>query len=290
MVSEASSWPAPAKLNLFLHVTRRRADGYHELQTVFQLLDWGDSVDIEITESGPIDRGVDLPGVPAEQDLSLRAARLLQTSCGVTQGARIALTKRIPPGSGLGGASSDAATVLLALNRLWNCGLGNEDLAGLGLQLGADVPLFVHGRSAWAGGIGELLQSVDLGQAHYLLVLPELHVATDMVFADPDLERDSPTVTLPEFLADRRSAAFRNVCEKVVLRQHPELREMLRELAPYGRPRMSGTGSAFFIEMDSKNHVQQAAHELKSRYNVRAVGGVNRSPLLGRLTGGNNGG
>lgn len=288
MTFNTSPWPAPAKLNLFLHVTARRADGYHELQTVFQILDWGDVVHLRPTGDGRIEREVDLPGVPLEVDLSLRAARALRDAAGVTQGARVAIDKRIPAGAGLGGASSDAATVLLALNHYWSCGLGMHDLAEIGLSLGADVPLFVHGLSAWAEGVGEVLQPLDLGQRHYLLIMPGIRVSTAEVFAAPDLRRDAPPVRLEDYLGSD-GKGFGNDCQPVVLARHPELAELVQAARPWGQLRMTGTGSAFFIESEQKNHIQRAAQALKSRYNVRAVSGVNRSPLLERLARGNDG-
>ncbi|MDX1380555.1 MAG: 4-(cytidine 5'-diphospho)-2-C-methyl-D-erythritol kinase, partial [Xanthomonadales bacterium] len=189
--SDAARWPAPAKINLFLHVLGRRADGYHELQTVFQLLDWGDELHIEATDSPSIERTRDLPGVSESDDLGLRAASLLQAASGTAHGARIGAVKQIPPGSGLGGASSDAATVLHVLNRLWGCGLDLQALARLGRELGADVPVFVHGHSAWAEGVGERLEPMALGERHYVLLFPGVTVSTAEVFAEPALPRDT---------------------------------------------------------------------------------------------------
>jgi len=283
-VPEKLSWPAPAKINLFLHITGRRPDGYHDLQTVFQLLDWGDEIAVDARADGRIVRTVDLPGVPEDKDLSIRAAWLLKKACGTALGANIGITKRIPAGAGLGGASSDAATALHALNRAWSCGMEAAGLADLALQLGADVPLFVHGHSAWAEGIGEHLQPVDLGTRHYLLLFPEFTVSTAEVFAAAGLKRDSQPVSLQDFMADDGQGALRNDCESVVLDRHPELRNVLEEASRWGRVRMTGTGGVFFLEFDDEKALLQAASSLKSRYNVRAVGGVNRSPLLERLT------
>ena len=178
MESKPSAWPAPAKLNLFLHVTGRRADGYHRLQTLFQLLDWGDTVHIAPNTSGRIERTHDLPGIAVESDLSIRAAHLLQSATGCERGASIVADKQIPAGAGLGGGSSDAATTLLALNHLWGCGLDIEQLAELGLQLGADIPVFIRGHSAWAEGIGDRLTPMSLGRRHYLLVFPPFSLST----------------------------------------------------------------------------------------------------------------
>jgi 4-diphosphocytidyl-2-C-methyl-D-erythritol kinase len=268
-------WPAPAKLNLFLHVTGRRPDGYHELQTLFQLLDWGDRVRLAVTRDGRINRPACSYGVEEADDLTVRAARLLQSRTGSGAGVEITVDKRIPPGSGLGGGSSDAATVLLVLNRLWDCGLGIGDLAALGAELGADVPVFVLGRSALAAGIGERLEAVALGRRHYVIVFPPFGVSTSDVFSDPDLPRDSPVLSLDQVLAGKG----RNDCERVVRRRYPELDRMFRALTRWGRPLLTGTGSGIFIEMTSEQGAIGAAREMKTLYNVRAVCGVDRSAL-----------
>jgi len=270
-----SSWPAPAKINLFLHVTGRRADGYHELQTLFQLLDWGDEISIRVTADGEIDREpADYP-VSREDDLVVRAARALQRHTNGTRGAVIGVHKKVPLGSGLGGGSSDAATVLLALNHLWGCGLDLASLADLAVRLGADVPLFVRGHTALATGIGDRLEPVELGRRHYVLVFPGLSIATATVFADPDLPRNSAPLSLAEAL----SGKGHNDCEFVVRQRYPEMATALVTLARWGRPVMTGTGSAIFIVMDSEDQAMSAAREIKSLYNVRAVNGVDRSPL-----------
>jgi 4-diphosphocytidyl-2-C-methyl-D-erythritol kinase len=289
-MSEVSSWPAPGKLNLFLHVTGRRADGYHDLQTLFQLLDWGDELHLETTDDPAIERLRPIPGVSEAADLSLRAARLLQGHCGVRRGARLRLDKHIPQGSGLGGASSDAATVLVALNHSWGCGLSTDELAGLGVGLGADVPVFVRGRSAWAEGVGERLTPLVLGERHYVLVMPAFGVSTAEVFADPELHRDSEVLSCPEGgdLADIADAAWRNDCEPAALRRSPRLARLAAELREFGPARMSGTGSTFFFEVAGAREAEWLTARLKSRYNhdlaaVRWVRGVDRSPLLHRL-------
>jgi len=279
---EAASkvWPAPAKLNLFLHVTGRRADGYHELQTLFQILDWGDELSFEVDESGHVGRSGDIAGVPEQEDICIRAARLLKSRCGVRQGARITLNKRIPIGAGLGGGSSDAATVLSVLNQMWSCGLSRRQLAELGLELGADVPVFVNGCSAWAEGRGEKLQPVALGPRHYVLVFPDISISTAEIFAHPSLKRDSEPVAM----SAERLGPGRNDCEPVVLRLYPQLGQLVEELAAWGEPRMSGTGSTFFLSFDTKKNAIKAASELECRYNVRPVSGVDRSDLLRNLS------
>lgn len=280
---EAGGWPAPAKLNLFLHVTGRRADGFHNLQTVFQLLDWGDTVHIQLQAGGGIRRHRPLAGVTEDDDLSIRAARLLRLETGARGGASIAVEKRIPMGSGLGGGSSDAATVLHVLNAAWGCGLSTAELAQLGLRLGADVPLFVHGSSAFAEGIGERLQPLALGERHYLLAWPQLAISTAVVFADPRLRRNAPPLKASDFEPGATFEQQFNDCQPVVLDLFPEMRDLARELERFGRVRMSGTGSALFVAMPDAQAAQGAAHEMKSRYNVRAVAGLDRSPLLERL-------
>ena len=281
MTDVNDSWPAPAKLNLFLHITGRRPDGYHELQTLFQLLDWGDELIIEATQDGEISRSSTVPGIPWESDLGIRAARLLQQECACRQGASIKLVKHIPPGTGLGGGSSDAATVLQVLNRLWGCGLSTPELAELGTRLGADVPVFVHGNSAWAQGIGDRLQAVTLGENWYVLVFPGIAVSTAAVFADPGLMRNSSRIQ--DFENIRYSGG--NDCEAVVVRLYPQLQEIFNDLSNWGSPRLTGTGSCIFLACDEKKHADSITNALKSRYNVRAVRGVDQSPLLAKLSG-----
>jgi 4-diphosphocytidyl-2-C-methyl-D-erythritol kinase len=270
-----STWPAPAKLNLFLHVTGRRPDGYHEIQTLFQLLDWGDEIRILPTVDTRISRAaVDYP-VAEEDDLVIRAARLLQQTTGCERGATIDVGKNVPLGSGLGGGSSDAATVLLVLNRLWGCGLDLPELAALGLRLGADVPVFVRGHTALAAGIGDQVEAVELGDRHYVLVLPAVSISTRSVFGDPDLTRNSTPISLAEACAGKG----RNDCEAVVRKRYPAMAEALDTLRRWGRPVMTGTGSGIFLSMESHKQAMSAAREIKSLYNVRAVSGVDRSPL-----------
>jgi 4-diphosphocytidyl-2-C-methyl-D-erythritol kinase len=275
-------WPAPAKLNLFLRVTGRRPDGYHTLQTLFQLLDWGDEVRIRKQRSPRIERSGADYGVSAEEDLVVRAARLLQEAAGCGQGAEIGVVKRIPLGSGLGGGSSDAATVLLVLNRLWDCRLNLDELAELGARLGADVPVFVRGHSALAEGVGERLRPVGLGRRHYVLVFPGISVSTAEIFADPDLPRDSVPLDPQRAMAGEGG----NDCEQVVRRRYPKIAAVLDDLQRWGRPRLTGTGSAIFIPQPSGEQAESTARSLKTLYNVRAVRGVDRSALHERLDAG----
>ncbi len=271
----ASFWPAPAKLNLFLHVTGRRSDGYHELQTLFQLLDWGDEVCIEVLNESVICRPSAAYPVAECDDLAVKAAMLLQAETSSSEGARIEVIKRIPVGAGLGGGSSDAATVMLVLNRLWGCGLDEDELASISLRLGADLPVFIRGRSALGTGVGDKLEPVDLGERHYLLILPEFSISTQAVFMDPGLPRNSARLDLPQAL----SGGGRNDCECVVMKQFPAFADMLHELRKLGDARMTGTGSAIFIGMPDEKTAMSAAEAIKCRYNVRAVRGVDRSPL-----------
>jgi len=250
-VNEASfttvSWPAPAKLNLFLHVTGRRPDGYHTLQTLFQFLDVCDELRFDLTGDGRIARARELAGVPEERDLCVRAARLLQAASGITQGAVIHLDKRLPLGGGLGGGSSDAATTLLALNELWGCGLTPEALAALGLKLGADVPVFVRGHAAWAEGVGEMLTPADPPERWVVVLAPAVAVSTAQVFSAYDREHDltpySPAITIRDFHAGRG----RNDLEPVVRRLYPEVDNALKWLGKFGDARMTGSGACVFL-------------------------------------------
>lgn len=272
-------WPAPAKINLFLHVTGRRADGYHELQTLFQLLDWGDHVTIGVRDDGLVERPIADYDVPEDQDLVVRAARLLKSVSGSPLGATIRVDKQVPTGSGLGGGSSDAATVLLVLNHRWQCGLSLDRLADIGATLGADVPVFVRGRSALATGIGEVLTPVSTGERCFLLVFPEFSISTREIFSDPLLSRNSPRLSLDQIEAGEGV----NDCEAIVRRRYPALDELLDELQQYGNARMTGTGSAVFVPMPDRKSAISTARKIKCRYNVRAVRGVDRSPLHSKL-------
>src|SRR2546429_9638557 len=235
-------WPAPAKLNLFLHVIGRRADGYHELQTLFQLIDLCDTVAISVREDGQIERPVGPPGVPGETDLTVRAARALQSATGTRLGANLEVHKRIPLGGGLGGGSSDAATTLLGLNELWSCGLSVSELASLARPLGADVPVFVQGSSAWAEGVGERLTPVTLPAKWYVIVHPGVAVSTREVFQSPELTRNSPLITIRAFF----ESGGRNDCEPVVRAHAPPVAEALEWLARVAPARLTGTGSGGF--------------------------------------------
>ncbi len=272
-------WPAPAKLNLFLHITGRRPDGFHLLQTVFQFLDYGDDLYFSLRDDGVVQRRSELPGVAPEQDLVVRAARLLQRESGCGLGVEIAVVKRLPMGGGLGGGSSDAATTLVALNALWGLGFDGERLAQLGLALGADVPVFVRGRAAWAEGVGERLQPVELPEPWYLVLVPAVSVATAAVFGAQELTRDCPPITIRDFLAGMGS----NVCEPVVRRRFPAVAAALDWLAQFAPARMTGTGSCVFAAFESEAAARQAYAALPAGMSGFVARGTNRSPLLARL-------
>jgi len=272
-------WPAPAKLNLFLHVTERRADGYHELQTLFQLIDLADTLCVSVRGDGEIDRPAGPPGVPPEADLVVRAARTLKAATGTALGASLRVRKRIPMGGGLGGGSSDAATALLVLNELWDCGLAVEELAALGLPLGADVPVFVQGFSAWGEGVGERLTPVTLPETWYVIVHPGVAVSTARVFQSPELTRNSPLITIRAFF----ESGGRNDCEPVVRAQAPEVADALDWLAREAPARLTGTGSCVFAACASAVAAERLAARVPDRWRSYVARGLNRSPLHERL-------
>lgn len=276
-----SSWPAPAKLNLFLLVTGRRDDGYHALQTVFRLLDWGDTIHLRLREDGAIRRvGASVPGLPEHEDLVVRAANLLQKEGKSAPGVDIRVDKRIPSGAGLGGGSSDAATVLRALDRLWQLDLGVERLAALGLALGADVPVFVRGHNAWAEGVGESLRSVALPPAWYLLADPGVHVNTGALFQSAELTRNAAPATMADFVS---GVSLGNAFEPVLRRREPAVEAVFQVLAEIGTPRLTGTGSGCFVEFATSELAEAAQARIASRVSTRVVGGAARSPLLDAL-------
>lgn len=273
-------WPAPAKLNLFLHIVGRRADGYHLLQTVFQLLDWGDEIRLRVREDGAIRRVDPLPGVPADIDLGARAAETLKRASGTRLGADIAIGKRVPIGGGLGGGSSDAATVLVALNALWDTGLDDDALAGLAAGLGADVPVFVRGRSAWAEGIGDRLTPIELAERWYLIVDPGVSVPTRELFQVPELTRNSPQLTIPLFVS---GVATGNAFEASVRARFPAVAVALGWLGRHGEARLSGSGGAVFAAVPSRDAGDAALAELPAAFRGWVVRGVAESPLRRRL-------
>ena len=268
-------WPAPAKLNLFLHVTGRRADGYHELQTLFQLIDLADTLAISVRGDGEIERPEGPPGLAPEADLTVRAARALQSASGARLGATLKVRKRIPPGSGLGGGSSDAATTLVALNELWSCRLPIGELASIGGTLGADVPVFVQGSSAWAEGVGERLTPVRLPARWYVIIYPGVAVSTREVFQSPELTRNSPLITIRAFF----QSGGRNDCEAVVRGRSPEVAGALDWLSRFAPARLTGTGSCIFTACESAPEAERLAARVPDRWTSFVARGLNRSPL-----------
>jgi len=274
-------WPAPGKLNLFLHVVGRRPDGYHRLQTAFQFIDLADEIRFWRRPPGVIERLGDVPGVPADLDLTVRAARLLaERAPPGLPGVAIEVTKRLPVQGGVGGGSSDAATVLVALDALWGLNLGAEALAGVGLGLGADVPVFVRGQAAWAEGVGELLTDADFPEALYVLVRPDATVSTAEVFKAPELTRDSPEIKIPGFL----TIGMRNDCEPVVRRRFPAVAEALDWLGRFAPARLTGTGACVFAAMPDVPQARAVLEQLPARWTGWVVRGMNRSPLAARLS------
>jgi 4-diphosphocytidyl-2-C-methyl-D-erythritol kinase len=273
-----SAWPAPAKLNVFLRILGRRPDGYHRLQTVFQVLDWGDTVHVRPRPDGVVQRvGEGGYGVEADDDLVVRAARLLQTACKTQQGADIVVEKRIPIGGGFGGGSSDAATTLVALDALWGLDLGEDVLAGLGLRLGADVPVFVRGRTAWAESVGEELTPLALPPAAYLLVDSGVSVPTAALFQAPDLTRDAAPATIAGFLSGTvRGNAF----EPVLRRLQPRVDSVLATLSRLGEACLTGTGGGCFVRFADRGAAEAARRELPPGLSAWVAEGADRSPLL----------
>ena len=269
---------APAKLNLFLHITGQREDGYHLLQTVFQFLDYADTIQLSLREDSHIYRVSNLDGVPAEEDLVVKAARLLQKQCDNQLGVDISVEKVLPMGGGLGGGSSNAASVLVALNHLWGCGLSQQKLMDLGVQLGADVPVFIFAQSAWAEGVGEDLKSVDLPEKWFLVLKPQINVSTAKVFANPQLQRDCSTITIRDFLAGQ-TQSIGNVCEKPVRGMYPEVDEALTDLAQYGESKLTGTGACVFAAFDDQEQAEKALSELSKKWDGFVAKGMNQTPL-----------
>ena len=279
----ARPWLAPAKLNLFLHILGRRPDGYHELQTCFQFVDLCDEISFEIPADGRIRRITPMAEVAEDADLCVRAARLLQTAAGCRWGADISVFKRIPMGGGLGGGSSDAATCLVALNRLWKLHWSVDDLAALGLKLGADVPVFIRGRAAWAEGIGErltpLYPPLAPSEANYLILKPNIGVSTAEVFQDVELTRNSAPITIHGFLA----SGGRNDCLGVVRRRYPEVARALDWLSNFGSARLTGTGACVFLACETNDLRQEIVRQLPPGLQAFLARGLNDSPLLERL-------
>ena len=272
-----SVYPAPAKLNLFLHVVGRRADGYHLLQTVFRFVDHGDALRFSPRPDGEVVLVAPLPGVPAESDLTVRAARLLQAETGCHQGVDIRVDKRLPMGGGLGGGSSDAATVLLALNHLWSLGLSRRQLQKIGLALGADVPVFVFGRNAFAEGVGESLRAVQLPPAWYVVVEPPVAVPTAAIFSSPQLKRDTPPIPWAEWVPGFGT----NDLQPVAAARFPEVGDALRWLGGAGEARMTGSGACVFAEFPTRQAAEDVVRRLPDRLRGWVAAGLAEHPLCG---------
>ena len=271
-------WPAPAKLNLMLRITGRRSDGYHLLQTVFQIIDLCDWLKFH-PHASQITLKPAVPGVPNAENLIVRAAELLRKETGYTEGVCIDIEKNLPMGGGLGGGSSDAATTLVVLNKLWGLGLSTQRLMELGISLGADVPIFIYGYTAWAEGIGEHLQKIVIPEKYFLIIRPDVHVNTKEVFLTEGLTRDSKSIKIDEFLAGQQQ----NDCLGVVRNKYPLVDEALTELDRFGKAKLTGTGSCVFAQFDDKKSGQKAYEAVEDGWQTYFVKGLSVSPLLQKL-------
>lgn len=278
-MSEFHSYPAPAKINLFLHITGQRADGYHNLQSVFQLLDYADTVNIKPTTDGIIKRTTDIAGVPEQEDLCIRAALALQQATGCALGAEIAVDKHIPMGGGLGGGSSNAATVLLALNHLWDLQLNRESLIKIGLTLGADVPIFIFGQNAWAEGIGEILTPLTLPPQHFVVLTPPVHISTAQIFANSRLTKDTKTLKIADFSNGTHSNLFRNDLEEVVCEEFSAVAATIKWLNQFGQARMSGSGASVFVAVDSLTKANEIFAQKPGNTKGFVAKGLHQHPL-----------
>lgn len=274
---------SPAKLNLFLHINGQHANGYHELQTVFQILDRGDTMHFEVRPEPGITIRPDFEAIPLEDNLVYRAAILLQKHAKTSQGADIRLQKRLPMGGGVGGGSSNAATTLLALNALWRLNYDRRKLADLGLQLGADVPVFVQGKSAWAEGVGEQITPLDLGENWYVVLSPKCHVSTAQIFSHERLTRDTPKMKIAPALGVRDIENLNNDCQSIVTELYPEINRVISWLDQFGSGRLTGTGACCFCRVDSEAKAQQVLNEARSEFEGFIAKGVNLSPAIQRL-------
>ena len=274
-------WPSPAKLNLFLYITGQRADGYHTLQTLFQFLDYGDTLTIVPRQDGQLRLLTPVDGVPNEENLIIRAARLLMKTAADSQrladgcGADISIEKRLPMGGGLGGGSSNAATVLVALNHLWQCGLSEDELAAIGLTLGADVPVFVRGHAAFAEGVGEVLTPVEVAEKWYLVAHPGVSIPTPVIFRDPELPRNTPVRSIETLL----NCEFGNDCEVIARKRFREVDDVLSWLLEYAPSRLTGTGACVFAEFDTELAARQVLEQAPEWMQGFVAKGVNLSPL-----------
>ena len=272
-------WPSPAKLNLFLHILGRYDNGYHQLQTLFQILDRGDELAFELVSSNDITLSPSIPGVNDEDNLIIKAAKLLKEHCGINRGVNIFLRKNLPMGGGIGGGSSNAATVLVALNALWNCKLDTSELAALGLKLGADVPIFVEGHTGFAGGVGEAITATELNEQWYLVVNPGIHVGTADIFRESSLPRNTPAIEWDNYTFD----ATHNDCQTIVCDRHPEVALFLQWLLQFAPSRMTGTGACVFAIFSDEISARRVLDTLPGKWTGFVAKGVNTSPLLQKL-------
>ena len=280
---------SPAKLNLFLHIVGRRGDGYHLLQSVFQLIDWCDTIHLKRIPENTVRRINPIPGVPPDQDLVVRAASLLKDFCKIDAGVEIDLQKEIPMGAGMGGGSSDAASTLIGLNALWNLNLSKETLCTLGLKLGADVPFFIFGQNAFVEGIGEKIQAVSLQSPNFLVIFPNQAIATASIFQDPELTRNHAQITIDGFLASPLLYQS-NDCQAVAMRICPEVKQALdwiTQAVPGSQPRMSGSGSSVFAVLDPKTDnakLENLLQNLPKGWIGRVVRGLNKNPAYNLIS------
>jgi len=277
------SLPAPAKFNHFLHICGRRADGYHNLQTVFQFLDIADEMTFRLRPDSVIELQTAFDNIPPEDNLITKAARALQAFSGCKQGADISIQKRLPMGAGIGGGSSNAASTLIGLNHLWNTQLSKSQLQEIGVKLGADVPIFIHGHSAWAEGVGEQLTDILLPEKWYLLIFPPCHVPTARIFSHPELTRDSKMMKIAAFLEQGNSSQFRNDCETLVRKLYSEVDEALNVLSTYANARMTGTGACVFASFDTQQHALEVAKKLPPQFRASISKSLNQSPVYSTL-------
>jgi len=278
----AEKWPAPAKLNLMLRITGQRSDGYHLLQTVFQFIDLCDWITFHPVDDGRVSLRKTIPGVAEFDDLTIKAARLLKAETGCEQGVCIEVEKNLPMGGGLGGGSSDAATVLVVLNQLWGLQLSMEKLMELGLILGADVPVFVYGYSSWAEGVGEKLERIDIPEQWFVIIKPDCHVDTKEVFLAKDLTRDSKSIKIADFIAGQHQ----NDCLGVVRERYQSVKDALVDLSKFSEARLTGTGACVFAQFDSREVAASVCQSLQKKWQSYLVRGLNESPLFSKLKSG----
>jgi 4-diphosphocytidyl-2-C-methyl-D-erythritol kinase len=278
-MSDFQTFLAPAKVNVFLHITGQRADGYHTLQSAFQLLDFYDTIALKPTNTGKVNRITQFKTIPEAEDLCVRAARSLQQATGCTQGVNIQIEKRIPMGGGLGGGSSDAATVLLALNHLWGLNLNRKALIEIGLTLGADVPFFIFGQNAWAEGIGEILTPLSLPRQYYVVLTPQAHVSTVEIFTHSRLTKDTKTLKIADFSDRAISNQFRNDLEKIVCEEYTAVASALEWLNQHGQARMSGSGASVFVTTNSLAEANAIFAQKPANISGFVAKGLNQHPL-----------